>query len=86
MYYDVCTKYCGEPILLEEFEEEEDALNFMSRPYTLYYKDEIENGTEDEVIYPKDMYMEKRLNKLLVETCTPEELNVTWVETDELPF
>ncbi len=59
--YQVCAKYCGTTISLEEFDTQEEANHFTEAPYVLFYKDEIENGTEDEIIYPNEMWVEEAL-------------------------
>ena len=58
MPYIVCAKYCGSVIELESFDTEDEAYDFMQEPYTLFYEDEIDDGEEDEVIYPDEMWVE----------------------------
>ena len=57
MKYIVCTDVYGHPMMLNQFDYKDDALHFMKYPCVLWYKDEIENGENDEIIQPEDMYL-----------------------------
>ncbi len=59
MKYIVCTNYCGADVELGRFDTQYEAKDFASRPYVMFYADEMENGTEDEVIYPSEMWIEE---------------------------
>ena len=80
---NVCANYCGSIILLESFETKDEAEEFMTHDYILFYADEIENGEKDEIIYTNEMFIEDELPffEKPVETKLNNEL-----ELDELPF
>lgn len=86
MNYSVCTKYCGSVVELENFDLLEDAENFMKRPCTLFYADEMEDGEEDEVIYPDEMWIEKRLGQLPLEEIPFTDMNPEELEPYDMPF
>lgn len=86
MTYSVCAKYCGAVVELENFDLLEDAENFMKRPYTLFYADETEDGEEDEVIHPAEMWIEKRLNKIPWEEIPFTDLHLEELEPYDMPF
>ena len=78
---NVCAKYCGSTILLAQCDTEKDAEEFMKKPYTLFYADEIENGEDDEVIYPHEMFIEDEIPFTDVDIPFDD-----YEITDELPF
>lgn len=80
---NVCANYCGATILLESFETEEQAKEFMKHDYVLFFADEIENAEEDEIIHPYEMFIEEELP--FFET-KYSEMKFNNVELDELPF
>jgi len=81
--YQVCAKYCGTTISLEEFETQEKAEHFSESPFILFYKDEIENGEEDEIIYPSEMWVEEALPFTDPTVKQPE---YEFICDDDLPF
>ena len=80
---NVCANYCGATILLESFETKDEAEEFMTHDYVLFYADEIENGEEDEIIYTDEMFIEDELP--FFESYEQTKLN-NKLELDELPF
>ena len=54
---NVCAHYCGTTILLDSFETDTEANEFMQHDYILHYADEIENGEEDEIIKADEMFI-----------------------------
>ena len=55
----VCAHYCGTIIMIGEFETREQANEFMKHSYLMHYVDELVNATEDELIYPDEMFIEE---------------------------
>ena len=82
--YRVCAHYCWTTISVDEFETEQEAENCAKNPVVLFYKDEIENGEEDEVIYPNEMWVEEALP--FDDPPTKTELKFTDEELEYLPF
>ena len=78
---NVCAHYCGTTILLESFETEEAAKEFMKHDYVLYYADELENAEADEIIYSYEMFIEDELPFFE----TPK-IEIKDIDLDELPF
>ena len=78
---NVCAKYCGTIILLESFEDEDDAKEFMKHDYILHYADEYENANEDDIIYSDEMFLEDEIPFF----DTPM-ININNLSLDELPF
>ena len=76
---NVCAKYCGSTIILAECETESEAEQFMKNDYVLFYADEIENGTEDEIIHPDEMFIDDE-----IPFCEPVTLD--FVYSNDLPF
>jgi len=82
----VCAYYQGTIILLEEFETEEQATEFMSHNYILHYADEYENADEDELIYTDEMFIDTD-DIPFSELLKPwERLGIAEEDWDELPF
>ena len=82
MTFVVCAKYCGSVIELDEFKTQDEAVAFTKNPFVLFYADEMENGEEDEIIYPKEMWIEEYLGvRKIVESYKPIEYS-----TEILPF
>lgn len=76
---NVCTNCCGTIILLESFETESEAKNFMKNDYVLYEADEMEDGQEY-LIHSDEMFLENEIPFF-------EKVNIDdWQEDDELPF
>ena len=81
---NVCAHYCGTTILLDSFENKEDAEEFMKHDYVLHYADEIENAEEDELIYSDEMFISDE-NIPFAEPISNEEI-IYADDLDELPF
>ena len=87
--YKVCAHYQGTIILLEEFECEPEAEEFMLHPYYLTYDDgddEIKRvvdyvKNEQPVIYPDEMFIEKDSS-----TNIDKSDNLTNIGPDDLPY
>lgn len=73
---NVCCNYCGSIILLESFDNQDDADSFMKNQYVLFYADEIEDAEEDVIISPDEMFIEDEIPFF-------EKPNIN---LDELPF
>ena len=69
----VCAHYNGTSILIDEFETEEKAKEFMKNDYILVYSDELENQYEDEIIYSDEMYIDESDDVPFSEPLTLEE-------------
>ena len=82
--YHVCAKYCGAVIELENFEDMNQTTDFMKQPMVLFYKDEIEGGEEDEVIYPNEMWIEENMS--FDSSWITSEFEPSQDELDDLPF
>lgn len=80
---NVCAHYCGTTILLESFETEEEAKEFMKHEYILYYADELEDQDEDDIIMPAEMFIEDELPFFETQEHSIEFKNIN---LDELPF
>ena len=78
---NVCAHYCGTTILINSFETEEEAKEFIKHDYVLYYADELENAEEDEIIHSDEMFLEDELPFFN----TPA-ANINDLSLDELPF
>ena len=44
--------------MLEEFETEDEAKEFMQNDFILHYADELEDAFEDELIYADEMFID----------------------------
>ena len=93
MFYRVCTRYCGQPTLLAEFNTEKEAVEFMNNPCVLFSADETDTG-EDEIIHPNEMYIETSETSFYEELYKDREARdkkdivdpPTEVSEDEIPF
>ena len=80
----VCAHYCGTVILLDKFDSEEEANDFMKNDYVLAYADELENEYEDEVIHPYEMFIDESED---IPFCEPMNCDfINSIDSDELPF
>jgi len=57
--YAVCTDIYKPYLVVASFNTEEEAEEFAKVPAVLAYSDELENGEEDVVIYPEQMWIEE---------------------------
>ena len=76
----VCARYCGTTILLDEFENEDEAKEFMKHDYVLNYYDEFENVVDDEIIHANEMFIDDSEDVPFSEPM----LEIDY--SDELPF
>ena len=86
MKYIVCAHYCGTVIELETFENKDLAEEFAMYPCELYSADETEDGIEDEIIYPDEMWVEEQSSLPFSDLPRYSELFQTLEYEDELPF
>ena len=82
--YKVCAMIDDKICLLEEFECKPEAEEFMLHDYVLFYKDEMEEATEDEVIHPEEMFILDDQDLLPFTDITPPSEVGAFAE--ELPF
>lgn len=57
--YAVCTDVYKPYLVIADFNTKEEAEEFIKVPAVLLYADELENGEEDVVVYPKQMWVEE---------------------------
>lgn len=85
MTYVVCAKYCGATVELDEFDFMEDAENFCSKPCVFSYAEET-GEDEDEIIYPHEMWIEKKIGIRTVEEIPFTDFSGQTITDEELPF
>lgn len=79
----VCAHYNGITIMLDKFETDKEAEEFMKHDFVLHFADELEDADEDEIICKENMFIDNELDDLPFS----EPININDVEwVDDLPF
>ena len=80
---NVCADFCGSTVLLAQNIPEEEAYEFIKHKYVMFHADELEDGDEDIIIYPSEMFIsEEEIPFTETEFTNPYDYD----DTDELPF